>query len=106
MKPKYDLSEAPVHLSAESARAWLDGWNAAIETLEGDRKMTRTVEDWTKLVRASVRVKEPQDAEAIARLCAEAESEGRAASTWHMTSVFYGSPCCCAKCRPDIKRLA
>jgi hypothetical protein len=34
LSEKHDLSDAPVHLSADSAGAWLAGWNAAVEALK------------------------------------------------------------------------
>lgn len=56
------------------------------------------IEVWKGRVLTSVRVKQPEDAERIAELCAMAEWFGHPTSVWHEAAGFYGTQCHCRRC--------
>lgn len=57
--------------------------------------MSRDFDYWRKLTLSAVRLRDPADADAIARACVAA---GENASVWHEAARFYGTPCPCLRC--------
>lgn len=57
------------------------------------------IEAWKQRVLSGVRVRNPGDADLIARRCAEAEWRGdRHVAVWHEAAAFYDRPCHCWNC--------
>lgn len=62
--------------------------------------MAYTLADWRARVAGAVRVKQPEDIDAIARRCFDATEAGRSTGVWHETADFYGyaDRCNCYPC--------
>lgn len=55
---------------------------------------------WEGRIYGAVRVKQPEDVQAIAMLCMAAQERGEHAAVWHETARFYGymHRCNCFPC--------
>lgn len=62
----------------------------------------RTIEGWSYLVRCSVIHITQEQADAIGKMCFDAEAKGENCSTWHQSALYFrgGENCCCAQCHP------
>lgn len=62
-----------------------------------------TREQWLAMVRRTVRLSKPEDADPIADLCVE-QNKG----TWHAAATYYGNIklCPCAACLKDRAEIA
>ena len=64
--------------------------------------MARSRESWTQMVRGSTRgLTDAQVMAVVDRMQATLEGS---TCIWHEAASVTGTPCCCQKCRPDIKR--
>lgn len=61
------------------------------------------LEDWKHRVACNVQVRDAMDVELIARLCADAEDNGKNPAVWHHAAAFYGytDRCSCHTCSQE-----
>jgi hypothetical protein len=59
----------------------------------------RTREQWSHLVRCSVRGVTDEQADAIGHMCFEAVARGEErVNVWHQSSLYFGHACPCCVC--------